>query len=157
MRNGWFKRKAVQAQVAALPMRIERGRPQIMLITTRGRGAWMIPKGWPMRRREAHESAAAEAYEEAGVIGRVSEEALGAFGYAKRAGRYRVSVYRLDVECVLDVWPERRARRRAWFDAVEAAILVANPELARLIRAAAYPATPPRIAAISAGAAGGLS
>ncbi|MEL6372540.1 MAG: NUDIX hydrolase, partial [Pseudomonadota bacterium] len=34
-------------QVAALPLRTKRGVTQVMLITSRDTGRWVIPKGWP--------------------------------------------------------------------------------------------------------------
>lgn len=44
---------------------------EILLITSRGTGRWVIPKGWPMGKKKPHEVASQEAWEEAGVRGRV--------------------------------------------------------------------------------------
>src|SRR5258708_38760856 len=61
-----------RVQYAALPYR-RRGnvRTEVMLVTSLRRGRWIIPKGWPMKRRAPHASAALEALEEAGVVGQV--------------------------------------------------------------------------------------
>ena len=122
-----------------------------MLITSRESGRWIIPKGWPARRRPAHAQAACEAAEEAGVEGRIAERPLGHYRYLKRRhGRRReaapceVAVYRLDVTLELLDWPERHQRRRRWLPLDQAAGLVAEPELARLLAAvAAEPAGSP--------------
>lgn len=73
-------------QVAALPWRISKsGSLRIMLITSRSGRQWIILKGWPMAGKSEFGSAAQEALEEAGVIGKVASAALGEFEYSKRA------------------------------------------------------------------------
>lgn len=52
-------------------------------MTSRDTGRWVIPKGWPMTRKCAHEVAMQEAFEEAGVRGVVETETLGAYTYSK--------------------------------------------------------------------------
>ena len=37
----------VRSQFAALCYRIKAGNPEILLITSRGTGRWIVPKGWP--------------------------------------------------------------------------------------------------------------
>ncbi len=59
------------AQVAAIPLRWTNGRPEVLLVTTRGTGRWTIPKGWPLADSLGAECAAREAFEEGGVRGRV--------------------------------------------------------------------------------------
>src|SRR5918994_5399770 len=77
-------------QFGALPFRWNRnGSLNVMLVTTRGRKRWMIPKGWPIPGIEPHESAAREALEEAGLIGQVHVKAVGSFRYLKRLGSGR--------------------------------------------------------------------
>ena len=73
-------------QFAALPWRIgEGGTREVMLLTSRETHRWVIPKGWPMKRRKPTEVASQEAYEEAGLVGRVvSSRPLGRFHYEKR-------------------------------------------------------------------------
>ena len=52
-----------------------------MLVTSRGRQRWIIPKGWPHKGRAPHRSAAREAFEEAGVVGKVRRRPVGTFSY----------------------------------------------------------------------------
>jgi 8-oxo-dGTP pyrophosphatase MutT (NUDIX family) len=126
-------------QYAALPWRLgEGGTRQIMLLTSRESRRWVIPKGWPMKKRKPADVAGQEASEEAGLIGRiVDKRPLGTFAYEKRLAvgevLCRVRVFSFRVERQLDDWPERNQRETKWFDADEAATLVEEGGLADII------------------------
>ena len=129
----------VSRQVGAIPVRTRRGGGvEVLLITTRGAGHWTVPKGWPMRGRGDAGSAAREAEEEAGVVGRIGDAPVGSFRYAKRRGRreeaFDVTLYRLDVTGERRRWRERGQRRLRWLPPECAARLVAWPGLAAAIR-----------------------
>lgn len=66
-------------QFAALPYRTRDVDLEILLITTRKKRRWSVPKGWPIRRSTPQETAATEAYEEAGVRGAVGAAQIGQF------------------------------------------------------------------------------
>ena len=137
-------------QAAALPWRLGDNGVEIMLVTSRGTGRWVLPKGWPERHEELHDAAEREALEEAGVSGAVSGAPLGSFYYGKDMAegmqyRCEVHVYPLEVDTIADKWPERRQRKRVWYPAEEAASLVNEPDLAELI--AAFSANPRQLAA----------
>ena len=124
-------------QYAALPWRRAEGL-EILLITSRETRRWVIPKGWPVPGRSAAESAAQEAYEEAGVRGQMAASAMGYYDYDKRLPgrtkkRFRVDVFSMEVTEVLDLWPEAHERTRQWLSPQEAADHVNEPELAALI------------------------
>jgi 8-oxo-dGTP pyrophosphatase MutT (NUDIX family) len=131
--------KSHDIQFAALPWRIsERGRRQVMLLTTRETRRWMIPKGWPMKSRKPTEVASQEAYEEAGLVGRiVGKRPLGIFHYEKQLTKEsrlcQVHVFSFRVERQLDDWPEKQQRETKWFDATEAAALVEEDGLSGII------------------------
>ncbi len=78
-------------QFAVLPFRYtEEGQLQVMLLTSRETKRWVIPKGWPMRRRKPPDVAAQEAYEEAGLIGKiVGKRPIGSYHYAKQLPPHR--------------------------------------------------------------------
>jgi 8-oxo-dGTP pyrophosphatase MutT (NUDIX family) len=121
-------------QFGAVPYRrTEAGEIEVLLITSRETGRWVIPKGWPMRGRAPQKAAAIEAYEEAGALGKPSKSALGSYSYGKRmkseTRACRVTVYPLAVESLADNWPERDERRREWFGPSAAAERVDEPEL----------------------------
>ncbi len=121
-----------------MPIRKEAGGIKVMLVTSRETHRWVVPKGWPWADREAHESAAEEAWEEAGVRGRVKSAPLGSFRYDKRRKKdvipVEVTVFLLEVTEEASNWPERRQRERAWFTPQDAAEAVAETELKRMLR-----------------------
>jgi 8-oxo-dGTP pyrophosphatase MutT (NUDIX family) len=127
-------------QYAALPYRvIGRKTLEVMLITTRQGGCWIIPKGWPMQDRSKAAAAAQEAVEEAGLIGRVKKRPLGSFRYRKRRPngrriRCQVEVFPLKVKKQRKRWPERKQRRTRWFPVAAAAKLVQHDGLRKIIR-----------------------
>jgi 8-oxo-dGTP pyrophosphatase MutT (NUDIX family) len=129
-------------QVAALPYRLtDAPEPtvEILLITSRETRRWVIPKGWPMKNRTPAQAAAQEAREEAGATGEIADDPIGAYRYQKvlRHGGSilcEVAVFPLRVEASLEHWDEKHQRELRWFAAEEAAELVAEPDLAALIR-----------------------
>lgn len=76
-------------QVAAIPLRWLNGAPEVLLVTTRGRGQWIVPKGWPLGNDPDRHSAAREAFEEGGVTGRIETYSVGSFAYWKGEGKKR--------------------------------------------------------------------
>jgi 8-oxo-dGTP pyrophosphatase MutT (NUDIX family) len=126
-------------QVGALCVRRRHnGSCQVLLVTSRDTGRWIIPKGWTAKRLKDHKAAAREAKEEAGVSGKVKSKPIGKYTYPKTDHRgarpLRVAVFLLLVLRERDRWPEQNQRRRAWFDIHEAAKEVAESELRTLIR-----------------------
>lgn len=133
-------------QVGALCWRMHRGHVEVLLITSRDTGRWVIPKGWPIEGKTPAQSAALEAWEEAGVKGQIQDQALGRYTYDKaRIPRpptpCAVSVFPLRVEGLATKFPEREERRRKWFAAAKAARKVAEPELRTLLAAVGEDAT----------------
>jgi 8-oxo-dGTP pyrophosphatase MutT (NUDIX family) len=127
-------------QIAALPWRRKKSGIQILLVTSRQTRRWVIPKGWPMDHLVASNASKREAFEEAGVEGRVKRKPIGSFVYDKVLSdgglkRCRVTVFALEVEKELKRWPESRQRKRKWFSAKEAAKRVAEPELKAILAA----------------------
>jgi len=125
-------------QYAALPFRVRDGELQVALITTRETGRWIIPKGWPVSDLDGRDVAQREALEEAGLIGDVAWDPVGSFQYYKRlAGTERrlcdVLVYPLQVQRVMDDWPERAQRRREWMTPAQAAMQVEEAGLIQLL------------------------
>lgn len=128
-------------QVGALPFRKGAGdRLEVMLVTGKGGGSWIVPKGWPMRGRTLAEAAAQEAYEEAGVRGRMTGPPIGRFDNRKNHRwlgpiECTIEVYPMQVTHSLGEWPEKGLRRRRWFDEEEATGVLRSGELRALVRA----------------------
>ncbi|MFP4044064.1 MAG: NUDIX hydrolase [Rhodosalinus sp.] len=128
-------------QVAALCYRGSDADREVLLITSRGTGRWVLPKGWPIAGLDAPGSARQEAWEEAGVIAADSPMVpLGQYRYVKRNRHMpdllvEVQVFALEVARLADRFPEEQERRRAWMSPARAAKVVAEPDLAALIAA----------------------
>ncbi len=111
---------------------------EIMLITSRETGRWVIPKGWPMMGRKPYQVAAAEAYQEAGIKGVIGKKPIGSYPYAKLMpdGEDRlchVTVFPLRVTLETVKWREMTERQRFWFQSDIAAALVTEGGLAQII------------------------
>jgi 8-oxo-dGTP pyrophosphatase MutT (NUDIX family) len=111
---------------------------EVLLITSRDTGRWVIPKGWPMPGLSPESAAAQEAWEEAGVEGTVCPVTVGRYGYQKCLSvkdtvPCAVAVYGLRVKRLADQFPEVKERQRQWFPTDKAAQLVNEPDLGRLI------------------------
>jgi 8-oxo-dGTP pyrophosphatase MutT (NUDIX family) len=125
-------------QVAAFPFCYHSGLLEILIVTSRETGRFIIPKGWPMKGRADPKAAAIEAREEAGVVGKVHRKPIGKYSYWKRlADQFRlveVEVYPLEVSRQLETWREKQSRQMAWLSLNDAATLVDEPQLITLIR-----------------------
>lgn len=136
-------RRPPRFQVAALCWR-EAGRGiEILLITSRETKRWVLPKGWPKSGQDAAGTALEEAWEEAGIrIKGGPPTRIGRYSYHKRLegdvpAHTVVDVYAIQIDRLLDSYPEAGQRDRKWFAQEEAADLVQEPELASLLRRAA--------------------
>jgi 8-oxo-dGTP pyrophosphatase MutT (NUDIX family) len=125
-------------QVAALPWRVTGHDVEIMLITSRTAGRWVIPKGWPEAKEPLCEAAAREAGEEAGLRGTISYHEAGRYFYAKALASgeevpCEVLVFPLQVDKIANRWKEKRARTRKWVSCAEAVRMINEPDLCRII------------------------
>src|SRR3954453_9200069 len=131
--------KPTSTQYACLPYRQRAdGAIEVVLVTSRGTRRWVIPKGWPMKGRKPHASAAREALEEAGLIGKVGKTPIGTYRYDKRlkggeAAPCAVEVFPLEVKSQRKRWPEQKQRSVRWFAPEEAAAAVQESELRAII------------------------
>lgn len=134
-------RTEAMAQTGALCFRVTKKRgPEILLVTSRDTGRWVIPKGWLMKDRTPAEAALREAFEEAGVEGQVAGAMLGFYAYDKimpdrSAQPCIVSVYPVKVGRLRADYPESGQRRRRWFQPSRAARKVAEAELGAILAA----------------------
>lgn len=127
-------------QVAALCLRGRGKKREVLLITSRDTGRWILPKGWPIDGLTAPGAALQEAWEEAGVTsGTITDTPLGSYDYDKRmAGgvpvAVEVKVYAVENVQMSDTYPEVEERNRRWMPPAEAATLVDEPGLRDLLR-----------------------
>ena len=126
-------------QVAALCWRSGPKGTEILLVTSLNSKRWILPKGWAEAELTLAASAAREAFEEAGVSGRVEARPSGSYHYLKqkRDGGglpCRVDVFALKVTKMHEEWPERGARRLEWVTPAQAAARISEPGLREVLR-----------------------
>ena len=127
-------------QVAALCWRTSpRHGVEVLLITSLNSKRWIIPKGWPEAELSPAENAAREAFEEAGVTGKINAEPVGSYHYLKEKKDgggmpCTVDVFALAVTKQLDDWPEKGAREMLWLSPEQAAVKVSEPALRQLLK-----------------------
>lgn len=133
-------RRPCRVQVAALCWRQKAGEKQVLLITSRDTGRWILPKGWPIDGLNLPKAAKQEAWEEAGVRkGQLGGAPVGAFTYDKRHdGGFTMpctaQVFPIEVTDLSKDFPEADERRRKWVSPAKAAEMVDEPELRDLLR-----------------------
>ncbi len=132
-------KRDVRTQFAALPFRIVQDKVQVMLITSRGTKRWILPKGWPMDGMTPAQSAAEEAFEEAGVRGKPYDVCVGVYSYNKVMENgpdlpCLAMVFPLKVKRVLSTYPEKSERRRKWLPLKRAAEKISEPELRAILK-----------------------
>ena len=104
-------------QCAAVPYRHGPDGPEVLLVTSRTKGRWIVPKGDVESKLGPRKTAAQEALEEGGVTGRVAKKPFGCYLH----GSGLVDVFLLRVEAEHAAWPEDRFRERRWVRACQAA------------------------------------
>lgn len=111
---------------------------QILVVTSRDSGRWIIPKGWPMKGKKPHQAAAIEAFQEAGVRGKVKKAPVGYYTYLKMLDDGDVvpcivDVYQIEVTEISGRFKEKAERTLAWVSPDEAARRVREIELKSLL------------------------
>lgn len=111
-------------QVAAVCYRVGKTEIEFLLIRTRGTGRWTFPKGSAEPGLTHAQAAALEAYEEAGVHGRIEEAA-----FAHYSARKRGAISSADKSLTVNAHlcqvlrlgnPKESNRDRTWFSAQDA-------------------------------------
>jgi len=125
----------VQSGVLAF-RRLDDGEVAVLLVKKPNSNHWGIPKGNAEPHLTRAENAAKEAFEEAGVKGRIEPHSAGTYRAVKRMYGLKlvieVSVYFLEVFETAKKWPEKGAREIKWCSPREAAMLLREPLLTEL-------------------------
>jgi phosphohistidine phosphatase len=123
------------AQSAVIPYRrrLLSRRLEVCLITNRRGTRWIVPKGVVEPGLSPAESAAKEAWEEAGLRGEVQVAELGRYRYRKWGDECEVSVYPMRVTETLRTWPESHRRRR-WVPLAQAVAEIGQEPLRALLQ-----------------------
>ena len=103
-----------------MPFRRNGNAVSLCLITAASSNHWSIPKGNIERGSSPEDTALEEAWEEAGLRGRIVGDPLGSFEYKKFGSLRTVAVFVMEVESAAEHWDEDDVRRRRWVAPAEA-------------------------------------
>ncbi|MBN2012578.1 NUDIX hydrolase [candidate division KSB1 bacterium] len=120
-------------QSGVVPVRRRKKKLQVLVITTRRGKKWGVPKGIIEADLTPQQSAAKEAFEEAGIRGVVHNDAIGEYMYEKWGGTCHVKLYMMQVNEEVKKWPEA-FRKRKWVSFDKATKLVENDSLKILLQ-----------------------
>lgn len=128
--------ESIARQAGAIPYTIVKNQVVFLIVTSRGSGRWIFPKGELTEGQEPWETAALETLEEAGVEGEIEHQPIGSYRTTKSLAFRRtiieVDMYPLRVTRQHDKWQEMKNRHRHWVILPEARRLLSEPRLAEL-------------------------
>jgi 8-oxo-dGTP pyrophosphatase MutT (NUDIX family) len=130
----------ITVQSAAIPYRRNKDATlEVLLVTSRRKGRWVLPKGKIKRGLLPHTSAAREAFEEAGVVGEIDRAPIGQYrqrasGAAGPGGEIVIQAFALKVITEHRSWPEMSVRRRHWMPLAAAINSVGDANLREILR-----------------------
>lgn len=120
-------------QVGAIPFVIRETEPLVLMITSRTHERWIFPKGAVEQGETAAEAALREAYEEAGISGRMLDQFAHEVQTVKQTSdgpRDLVVTYiPLHFTEQHDDWPERKNRDRHWVILPDARKIAGGPDI----------------------------
>ncbi len=119
----------VVRQAAAIPLM----GGLVCMVTSRSGRRWVLPKGRIEVKQSAADAAAAEAWEEAGLVGQLVPHPVGTYEYEKLGLLHAVQVFVLNVDSVRTTWPEKGQRTREWVSPEEAISRIEEPELRAMV------------------------
>ena len=137
------QKRELRTQFGAICYREHKGKTQVLLVTTRRTKRWIIPRGWPIDGSTPAETALREAFEEAGVKGKVIGNCVGVYSYVKDLREEDdipclVAVFAVKVQELAKTYPESDERKRRWFSPKKAAEKLDEPELSQIVRTFAH-------------------
>ncbi len=103
------------------------------MVTSTKKKHWIIPKGVKEPHLSPKKSAIKEAWEEAGIRGKISRPAIGAYRYRKWGRTCTVKVFVMEVSKVVSNW-EESFREREWFTQQEALRRIKAKDLQKIVR-----------------------
>jgi phosphohistidine phosphatase len=123
-------------QSSVIPFRMAGNKLEILITRSSQNKHWVVPKGIAEPGHTLQESAAKEAWEEAGVEGDVLQQPIGSYTYQKWGATTTVTVYGMRVTRQLpdEEWQERH-RGRQWLPAKQAASTLKQAELGPMVLA----------------------
>jgi len=105
----------------------------VLISSTTGR--WIIPKGQTEKKHHKRAVALMEAWEEAGIMGKVTGKSRSFI--IDRGGKAKWVIFPVKVKALEDDWPERKLRKRCMVSPKEAVKRIDNADLGTTVAALA--------------------
>jgi 8-oxo-dGTP pyrophosphatase MutT (NUDIX family) len=120
-------------QAAVIPFRRRAHAAELCLIVKKASGKWGVPKGFIDPGHTGQEAALNEAWEEAGLTGRIVGDPLGTYEYHKWGSTLTVVVFAMEVLAEEDTWQEMKVRGRHWVSRRKAVTLLTEHPVLPLV------------------------
>jgi 8-oxo-dGTP pyrophosphatase MutT (NUDIX family) len=106
--------KHKQLRIAVIPVVRIKTKLKVCLVTSREQRKWIIPTGKKEKNLSDRKVAALEAFEEAGILGKLDKNFRVQVSQLSHSGKYerKITVYLLHVKRILKRWPEIDERKR---------------------------------------------
>ncbi len=117
------------AEAMAVPFRFRDDKLQFCVITSRKQKNWIFPKGVVEPGDSLEETALKEAFEEAGLKGKITGQPLGSYQTKKWGTSLNITALLMKVGKSADQWHEDDVRQRRWVDPKTAHRLLSRSEL----------------------------
>lgn len=121
-------------QYGVLPYIQSGNKVKLVLITSRKSKKWIVPKGNRVLNKSKHATALQEAFEEAGLRGRLFEDDEIRLKIKSHGKQVMLILYPMRVQKMLRVWPERGERKRIVVNRHKAVKMVGWPNLRRKLK-----------------------
>jgi len=124
-------------KIGAIPFKITDKGLSILFVTSQTRGRWILPKGNLKKNESKKKACKREAFEEAGVKGKVLKDfpmtvVIGK-SQKKKIEQELVTYFPLLVHKNENVWPEIKDRKRLWVPLEEAKSIVEDDDFLQLL------------------------
>jgi 8-oxo-dGTP pyrophosphatase MutT (NUDIX family) len=122
-------------QYGVVPYCLQSGKLKIIIITSRNSNQWIVPKGNRVPNKSKRESALLEAYEEAGLTGRLDKDLKFRIFIMSHGEKVDLTLYPMRVtKRLIKTWPESRQRKRIEVSYNQAQSLVLWPNFKTCIK-----------------------
>lgn len=116
-------------QYGVIPYLQRSGKTKIILITSRSSNQWIVPKGNRIAQKSKRESALQEAYEEAGITGKLDKDFEIHLLIMSHGIKTDLTLYSMRVDKnLIKKWPESHQRKRIEVSCENAKSLVIWPK-----------------------------
>ena len=129
-------RPPVIFQASVLPIRRNEEGDAVCLVTSLKKKRWIFPKGIIAPGESPESSALKEAFEEAGLLGRIVGAPLGSYSEEKWGTAIEVTVYLMEVDRQEHHWAESHRRKRLFAPLSVAEGLIKKPILKEMVQRA---------------------